>query len=32
MVTLFFEHDPESALTRIEATPKSFRAGEVVIF
>jgi glyoxylase-like metal-dependent hydrolase (beta-lactamase superfamily II) len=29
---LFFEHDPESALTRIEATPKSFRAGEVVGF
>ncbi|HWF44012.1 MAG TPA: MBL fold metallo-hydrolase [Candidatus Kapabacteria bacterium] len=29
---LFFEHDPESALTRIESTPKGFKVGEVVSF
>ena len=29
---LFFEHDPESALTRIDSTPKGFKAGEAVAF
>ncbi len=29
---LFFEHDPESALTRIESTPKGFKAGEALAF
>jgi hypothetical protein len=29
---LFFEHDPENALVRIESTAKGFRAGEAVAF
>jgi glyoxylase-like metal-dependent hydrolase (beta-lactamase superfamily II) len=29
---LFFEHDPLSALTKIESTPKGFKAGEDVPF
>ena len=29
---LFFEHDPENALIRIESTPKGFRAGETIDF
>jgi glyoxylase-like metal-dependent hydrolase (beta-lactamase superfamily II) len=29
---LFFEHDPESALMRIESTPKGFKVGEALSF
>ncbi len=29
---LFFEHDPESAFTTVESTPRGFRAGQAVEF